>query len=189
MSERSVGFTRQCIDKCTSDHDQCKERRTKPTFIPTRLLDLGDCETAPVRLIESDRMTSFHPIESQPQYAALNYCWGKSLTMTTTTTTRYKHETTGIDVYSMPATFQDAIHVAKKLEIRYLWIDALCIVQDGLDDWEAEAVNMCEIFAHAQVTISAASSTSSAEHFLQPPNDELLSLQFRSKLNPDIFRT
>lgn len=87
----------------------------------------------------------------------------------------------------MPATFQDAIYIARKLGIRYLWIDALCIVQDDMDDWEAEAVAMCDVFAHSQITISAAKSSSSAESFLQRAVDERLTLRFRSTLKPEIF--
>lgn len=106
--------------------------------------------------------------------------------MTTTKANKREHETTGIDVHNMPATFQDAIYVVKKLGIRYIWIDALCIVQDDQDDWEAESVAMCDVFAHSKVTICAAKCSSPEEHFLPRPTDELLSVHFRSKLRPDI---
>jgi hypothetical protein len=38
-----------------------------------------------------------------------------------------------IDYHSLPITFKDAIAITLKLEMSYLWIDALCIVQDDLD--------------------------------------------------------
>lgn len=106
--------------------------------------------------------------------------------MTTTKANKREHETKGIDVHNMPATFQDAIYVVKKLGIRYIWIDALCIVQDDQDDWETESVAMCDVFAHSEVTICAAKCSSPEEHFLLSPTDELLSVHFRSKLRPDI---
>jgi hypothetical protein len=38
----------------------------------------------------------------------------------------------GFRVQEAPATFQAAIKVARLPDIRYLWIDSLCIVQDDL---------------------------------------------------------
>jgi hypothetical protein len=40
----------------------------------------------------------------------------------------------GIDVRSLPQTFQDAIVFTRKLGMRFLWIDSLCIVQDDIED-------------------------------------------------------
>lgn len=58
----------------------------------------------------------------------------------------------------LPKTFQDAVHLARVLEVRYLWIDALCIVQDDVEDWKAEAGRMAEIYANSHLTISATAS-------------------------------
>lgn len=195
-SARNIGFMRRCIDNCIDDctHDftdgrpSWKSMTSNLEFVPRRLLDLGDSNSCSARLIEcSQTLFSLPHPETQLPYATLSYCWGNSLTMTTTLGNKLKHETTGINVCNMPATFQDAIYVTKKLGIRYLWIDALCIVQDDKDDWEAEAITMCDVFAHSKVTISAAKSSSSAEHFLQRSADETLTLDFRSTLRPDIL--
>lgn len=174
------------MDECTSNHPRCMNKISRTRFVPRRLLNIGNCETASARLIECDENVSVRHPETQLRYATLSYCWGNSLPMRTTTTNKSKHETIGIDIQRMPATFKDAIYVAKKLEIRYIWIDALCIVQDDRDDWEAESVTMCDVFAHSQVTICAAKCSSPAEHFLLRPTDDLLSLHFQSKLRPDM---
>lgn len=174
------------MDQCISNHSRCKQKVSKTTFIPRRLLDLGNCGTTSVRLMECGQDVSGRYPETLLQYATLSYCWGNSLTMTTTKANKYKHETTGINVHSMPSTFQDAICVAKKLGIRYLWIDALCIVQDDNDDWEAESVAMCDVFANSEVTICAAKSSSPMENFLLRPADKLLTLRFQSTLRSNI---
>jgi hypothetical protein len=67
----------------------------------------------------------------------------------------------GIAISFLPKTFQDAIKITRRLGIRYLWIDCLCIVQDDAADWEAEAANMAAIYQNAYVTIAAAASTDS----------------------------
>lgn len=35
----------------------------------------------------------------------------------------------------LPKTFFEAVAIVRNLNIRYLWIDTLCIVQDDLEDW------------------------------------------------------
>lgn len=45
----------------------------------------------------------------------------------------------------LPVVFQEAVTVTIKLGLRYLWIDALCIIQDDPSDWERESACMAEI--------------------------------------------
>lgn len=186
MSDRNVDFINQRIEKCISEHSRCKKKSFNSTFVPTRLLELGDNSASSARLIECGQTHTIPHAKNQLQYATLSYCWGETLTMTTTKENKLRHQEIGIELHIMPKTFQDAIRVAKTLGIQYLWIDALCIVQDDKDDWEAESVAMCDIFAHSKVTISAAKSSSSAERFLERTADDTLTLQFQSILKPDI---
>lgn len=37
--------------------------------------------------------------------------------------------------------------VARLLSVRYVWIDALCIMQDSKEDWETEALTMCKVYS------------------------------------------
>lgn len=46
---------------------------------------------------------------------------------------------TGIVVAKFPKTFQDALIVAKRLQISYLWIDSLCIIQASSEGWKRGA--------------------------------------------------
>ncbi|EDN97041.1 hypothetical protein SS1G_01969 [Sclerotinia sclerotiorum 1980 UF-70] len=46
------------------------------------------------------------------------------------------------------------MHITRKLGIRFLWIDSLCIVQQDRTDWESEATRMGEVFAFAYCTIA-----------------------------------
>jgi hypothetical protein len=55
----------------------------------------------------------------------------------------------------------DAVFVTRNLQIRYLWIDALCIIQDDPVDWEREALSMSEVYAQSAITIAATSSSDS----------------------------
>jgi hypothetical protein len=42
--------------------------------------------------------------------------------------------------------FLDSIAVARRLDIPFSWIDALCITQDDLEDWAREASLMGSVY-------------------------------------------
>lgn len=90
----------------------------------------------------------------------------------------------------LPQCLQDAVTVTRSLNIRYLWIDVLCIIQDDADDWRQESVKMYELFLNAFVTIGAAVSESFDQGFLHRglPN-KTIALDFQSNLRPQTTRT
>ncbi|KAF4340130.1 hypothetical protein FBEOM_5991 [Fusarium beomiforme] len=74
----------------------------------------------------------------------------------------------GIKPEELPAAYIDAIALTRELGVRYLWIDALCIIQDSQADWEKECSAMADTYANAFLTIAASSSVSVTNHFLRP---------------------
>ena len=78
-------------------------------------------------------------------------------------TTQTKDQlTSGILTSILSQTFRDAISVAKSLEIQYMWIDSLCIIQDSDKDWDEQAPLMDEVFSHAFLCIAATASAKSS---------------------------
>ena len=76
--------------------------------------------------------------------------------MTTTESNIDRHKQM-IDWQGLPKSFQDAITVVSNLEIQYIWIDSLCIIQGSdSDDWLQEAPKMADYYQSAFLTISAA---------------------------------
>jgi hypothetical protein len=61
-----------------------------------------------------------------------------------------------------PATFRDAINIARVLGIEYIWVDALCIVQDDPIEWQKEASKMESIYSGSSLTIAATDATNSS---------------------------
>jgi len=53
----------------------------------------------------------------------------------------------------------DAVIITRSLGLRYIWIDALCIVQDDHQDWERDAMAMAQVYTRSFITIAATSST------------------------------
>lgn len=99
-------------------------------------------------------------------YIALSYCWGGPQDLTASSRTLAALQI-GIDPSSFPQTLQDAICVTRRLNQRYLWVDALCILQDDSADKATEISKMPEIYQNALVTIYASKSASSKHGFLK----------------------
>ncbi|RKK72095.1 hypothetical protein BFJ69_g10358 [Fusarium oxysporum] len=73
-----------------------------------------------------------------------------------------------IDFSRFPKTFQDTIIVCRKVNIEYLWIDPLCIIQDDEHDWAVESPKMCDVYQNAYLTIAAAAAHNSSEGLFHP---------------------
>ena len=101
-------------------------------------------------------------------YIALSHCWGKAPIVRTTKDTLSRRRQ-GIDTSLLPPAFQDAILIARRLEVRYLWIDSLCIIQDDELDWQTESAKMSTIYQNALLTISAGLSGHGGDCFTKTP--------------------
>ncbi|KAF7926140.1 uncharacterized protein EAE97_010440 [Botrytis byssoidea] len=116
--------------------------------------------------------------DQKDDYIALSYCWGGPQSFTTTNST-LEYNMRGFDTDNLPLTFKNTIFIARKLGIRYIWIDALCIIQDSDVDKDKEIEAMGDIYKNATVTISAASASSvDGGLFDHGPTPNLLEVPF-----------
>jgi hypothetical protein len=69
---------------------------------------------------------------------------------------------------SLSQTHKDAVLVSATLGIHFLWIDALCIIQNKDDpkDWVEQSAEMHKIYGNAYLCIAAANACSAGEGFL-----------------------
>lgn len=154
--------------ECKTAHLDCwKDESAK---LPTRLLDIRDTKPSGLIYLTDETRSG--------QYAALSYVWGglKPPPSAVTLVCNKADRERGVVFTDFPQCYQDAVRVAQKLELSYLWIDALCIIQDDKADWDRESAAMDEIFSHAAVVIIAAAASNVIESFLyrskqisQPP--------------------
>lgn len=148
------------LESCLSQHNACNVEARKESWYPTRLLDLGveNATVDDVRLI----VTATEPPAGR--YATLSHCWGSAQFIQLNRST-FNQLRGGIHVNEMPKTFSDAVQVTRRLGIRYLWIDSLCIFQDkdDLSDWLAEAALMHKVYSYSFCNISAAAAADSSE--------------------------
>jgi Heterokaryon incompatibility protein (HET) len=150
----AFGWLRDCL----KNHDSCKP----PTELqkpPKRLINVGN-ETQNPFLVETSS-------SQQLEWLSLSYCWGNDplLKLTTNNMNDLRGE---IPQDKLDPTIWDAILVTRALEITYIWIDALCIIQDPEGkDWNEQASKMNEIYGGSTVTLVVASSDSVKNGFLK----------------------
>ncbi|KAF1840077.1 HET-domain-containing protein [Cucurbitaria berberidis CBS 394.84] len=149
LFEQAVTFLRSKLNECLATHAECHHiEPLKESKYPTRLLNLKSPYRSRVFLEDTSEETKGH-------YFTLSHCWGG---LQPVTLTRGSEQTLrgGINIRDLPKTFREAIYVCRKLDIPYLWIDSLCIFQDDLTDWHAEAASMRQVYASAVCNIAAA---------------------------------
>lgn len=120
-----------------------------------RLLDLEAGDPAVVQLIDSTSQTG--------HYACLSHCWGHSTNVFSTLSTNLDTHKAGISLHELPLTFAETITLLRKLHIRYLWIDSLCIIQDDELDWHQQAAQMATIYRNAYMVVSASKASNAKD--------------------------
>ncbi|KAF6818396.1 heterokaryon incompatibility protein [Colletotrichum musicola] len=120
------------LRRCSDSHSTC--RNFKEYNRPARLLSIDKSMA---------RVVSTNDFSAMPHYATLSYCWGRE-PFTTLTMDTMETFCRGFAICDLPKVFRDAIHVARELGLSYIWIDALCIIQQGDDgqDWATESALM-----------------------------------------------
>ena len=95
---------------------------------------------------------------STAKYVALSYVWAQANHLTTIKSVASEFRMQGaFNKRKPPRTIQDAIDLTRALGFQYLWVDALCIVQDEAETKDLLISNMDSVYGHAVLTIVAAS--------------------------------
>ena len=148
-SEESWALIKQWLRQCISGHVKCNEHvSSRKARLPARLLHLSGDQ---LRLLVTEETPPEGP------YVSLSHCWGSGqyFKLTTATVDQMK---AGFSKLLLSRTFQDAIRATLELGVKYLWIDALCIVQDSTSDWSQEALAMADIYQGALCNLAATGS-------------------------------
>jgi len=98
----------------------------------------------------------------------LSHCWGDILSQPPLRTVKGNLDDHYIDVPwdNLPRNFQDAALVTLKLDLQYLWVDSLCIIQDDKEDWQEQATQMAQVYQNGVLNIAASSAPDSHAGFL-----------------------
>lgn len=165
---------------CDEEHDHGHDIFDQ-TYIPERLINVSS-ETP--RLILRNEILPF-ACSPEFKYTALSYCWGSGESQAKTTAVTLHDRQASINETELPPVLRDAIRVTRALGIPFLWVDALCILQDDRSDWERQCAEMNNIYGAAHVTLCVANSASCNEGFLQQ-TVPCIRLPFQSLQAPEV---
>ncbi|KAL2019684.1 hypothetical protein VTK56DRAFT_9303 [Thermocarpiscus australiensis] len=137
----------QWIDKCTRTHRNCvlDQAHGIPGLELLRLIDVVD--------------NCLFETTGSARYVALSYVWGAVPNLRLTKANRPHLMRPGAfrDVPGLlPRTIRDAMSLVRRLNLRYLWVDSLCLLQNDADDLERGVNVMDHIYERSWLTVVAA---------------------------------
>lgn len=145
-------LTRRWKESCDRLHGhRCTERGLWASLFSARPIYLIDCWRR--CLVLAPKTAS---------YVALSYVWGDAVSFKTRKSNiKSLHRVNSLAdpkvSLQIPRTIRDAMGLTEALRERYLWVDSLCIVQDGELEKHTDIGNMAAIFANATLTIISTS--------------------------------
>ncbi|KAF8534400.1 heterokaryon incompatibility protein-domain-containing protein, partial [Trichophaea hybrida] len=150
----SIGLVKEWMEICGEYHrEQCERERERcakkiPGFL--RVIDVLE------NRIRSVAVGADVPL----RYLALSYVWGGVQNVSMYQTTRgnvgQRLEVGGLEGVEFPQTIKDAMQLVAELGERYLWVDAVCIIQDDDEDRSAQIQAMDVVYGASMLTIVAA---------------------------------
>ncbi|KAI1453023.1 heterokaryon incompatibility protein-domain-containing protein [Annulohypoxylon moriforme] len=153
-SQQTWNYITDRLENCENNHKLCQQLAS---YLPSRLIEIEKYEgKLHFRLI----LTSEAGFRGR--YITLSHRWGTEAILSLTLQELHKFMVQ-IPQQNLPQKYIDAAVVALRLEIRYLWVDSLCIIQDSDDDWDRESGVMDLIYRNAYCNLAATSATTSSE--------------------------
>lgn len=160
-SEDTFRLIKSWLDTCVFHHPGC----SSPIIpnMPTRVIDVG------IRGGQQDPILFTPPTGFRDSYIALSYCWGNPSSRFVLTKERAQSPKLRFPFSTLPQTLQDAVRITQRLGFRFLWIDALCVIQEGDEgeDFLRESAKMRHVYGNATLTIAAAAAASVDEGIFQ----------------------
>ncbi|KAL3423924.1 heterokaryon incompatibility protein [Phlyctema vagabunda] len=136
---------------CLHTHTLCNTVSHAGTKLPSRLIKIEN-DASRARIYQTS------DTDQGIEYTSLSHCWGPSGLDFKLLEENVEQRTAGFDVGDLPVTFQQAIQTTWKLGHSYIWIDALCIIQNNNDDWTREAANMKTIYSNSALNLGASTA-------------------------------
>ncbi|KAK0715382.1 heterokaryon incompatibility, partial [Lasiosphaeris hirsuta] len=90
-------------------------------------------------------------------YAVLSYVWGpgEQPTLSAENVDLWCSEGALQQHVDLPLTIKDAVQVVREAGMQFLWVDALCIVQDVDEEKALQISQMDRIYSRAILTLAA----------------------------------
>lgn len=164
--------------ECNACHKDCAPVEHRE--MPTRVIDLGHTGQQTPYILETKGRLG--------KYLALSYCWGDGVKhQVKLKKATYTAMLQGFDESPLTTSHKEALQIARELGFQFVWIDALCIIQDDAADWENESSRMTECYRNANLTLVAGRSANSSRGFIgttSTPSMEPLRFEYTHEMHP-----
>ena len=163
------------LKNCDEAHPDCQQYRLLNSELryPKRLIQVGAVGDTHARVVETTERTV------SERYLTLSYCWGDDSAGRLELTLETVHELEqGFPVQDLPRTIADAVEVTRRLGVPYLWVDALCILQDSKEDWHSQSAQMAGIYSLAYCNLAATHARQSGDGLFVERNPSHLEPSF-----------
>ena len=179
-SQACLALAKQWLESCIHKHTTCARPKALHGWKPKRLIDID-----PQR--SSLQLCSSQTIQDGFKYVTLSHHWSPSTKRCMLLSENLTVWMEALPEQDLNQTIRDAIQVTRSLGIKYIWIDALCIIQNSEEDWLAQSIQMDKIYKHSYCNIAAAGSMLDNQgcFFTRDPN---VSLPLRFNLDDNTRR-
>ena len=145
------------LDHCQKSHGGRCAVPDSPSWVPKRLVDLTALSEGRVVVRETELLES-----PKPRFVTLSHCWGDPqktpmLELVPDNLSTFTDPENGIQKDQLPRNFRDAGEIAILLKVQYIWIDSLCILQDG-EEFKTEGQFMHLVYRNSYCNLAAAAS-------------------------------
>ena len=149
-SDAAWGLALDWLVDCKENHPKCREAEPRNGWNPSRLLDVGTLEDPTLRLYDTSSTSE------DLMYTTLSHCWGK-IPIHRLLSSNLEDMKAVIDPTILTKSFRDAVEITRRMQVSYLWIDSLCIMQDSVTDWNYESLLMGLVYRYGVCNIAATS--------------------------------
>ena len=117
-SQASFSTVSDWLNRCLTTHKICHMNSSATP--PTRVVYIPE-SGKPRLLVTNENTLAF-------LYTTLSHCWGSHMPLRLTTG-NIEELQAEIPVEKLSKTFQDALEITKRMGLKHIWIDSLCVLQ------------------------------------------------------------
>ncbi|KAF7504250.1 hypothetical protein GJ744_002508 [Endocarpon pusillum] len=145
-------LVRKMVDRCTSEHGSACGQKSR-----------GLPESMELVVVDVIQMCLVTVDGSEVDFVTLSYVWGTgSMVKTTKQTFGHFQKPRSLVEAGVSRVIQDAAAVVQGLGKSYLWVDALCIIQDDEEHRLSQIRRMADIYGQSWLTIVALAGENSS---------------------------
>ncbi|KAI1320893.1 hypothetical protein F5Y16DRAFT_76509 [Xylariaceae sp. FL0255] len=137
--ESTWSIVQTWVKQCSQEHPSCDRKHT--SYVPDRLVEFSEDSISGGMTF---RVVGREQVDLPCRYVTLTHCWNPlssadddQLMLTSATSARFSEQR---PVSILPQVCRDLASVARKLDVRYAWVDRFCRLNDGGDlNWRKKA--------------------------------------------------